>query len=374
MFNCHTAAALAFLIVSSLHTTALALAITRGPYIQNVTPDSVTIVWRTDTASDGRVDYGLTSSYTHYRTNSTAVTQQALTIIGLMPATTYHYKVSSGAGTVSSADLTFRTGKGPGYDSFTFVAMGDHNSLPAAHTEVANRVAIIDPEIIIDVGDLVYNGDSTSGWDTEFFTPQRAVMSRSCLYPAIGNHEGSAGNYLNYFILPSANSGTERYYSFDYANAHFIALDTHGSSYAAGSAQYNWLVSDLTANQLKPWIFVYFHHPPYSSGSYGSDLNVRTHLAPVFAQYPVDLIFSGHDHNYEHARAGGRHYIVTGGGGAPLGAVGANSWTIKSESTLQCCRIDVSGDTLQFQAIRPDGTIIESFTLASAGINDWSLY
>lgn len=356
------------------HSSAGALTITRGPYIQDLKPDSVTIAWRTDTASDGRIDYGTTTSYTHNVGNGSLVTQHAFTIIGLTPATTYYYKVSSGGGSVSSADSSFRSGKGAGYNTFTFVAYGDTRTDIASHTLVANRVAAIDPEIMIHVGDLVYSGDSTSGWDPEFFAPEQAIIARSCVFPAIGNHEGSGGNYLTYFYLPSANSGTERYYSFDYANAHFIALDTWGTPYTAGSVQYNWLVSDLIANQSKQWIFVYFHHPPYSSGAHGSDLNVRTHLSPVFEQYPVDLIFAGHDHDYEHARAGGRDYIVTGGGGAPQYPVGSNSWTVISEKTLQCCRIDITGTMLQFQAVRPDGSIIESFTLGSAAVDDWTLY
>ena len=56
-------------------------------------------------------------------------------------------------------------------------------------------------------------------------------------------------------------SGTEAYYSFDYANAHFIVLDSMDSARTSGSAMLTWLQADL-AGTTQEWVITLFHHPP----------------------------------------------------------------------------------------------------------------
>ena len=66
----------------------------------------------------------------------------------------------------------------------------------------------------------------------------------------------------------------------------------------------DWLVDDLSANE-SDWTIVIFHHPPYSKGSnHDSDreqneIDMRVTFAPVFENYGVDVIYSGHSHSYE---------------------------------------------------------------------------
>jgi 3',5'-cyclic AMP phosphodiesterase CpdA len=253
-----------------------------------------------------------------------------------------------------------------------FVAMGDNRSSPSAYQAVCDRASAIDPEFFVHSGDLTTFGENASYWDPEFFAPMEELAARSCLFPSIGNHEGNGANYINYFYLPSAGSGSERYYSFDYANSHFIVLDTT-IDFSDTSAQYGWLESDLSANESKLWIFVYFHHPPYSSGSHGSDLNVRNTLTPLFEQYGVDMVFSGHDHDYERGLVNGIYYIVTGGAGAPLRPVGTSWWTQYSASLFHCCKIFIDGHNLTFEVYMPDGTLLDSFS-TSSGVQYWHLY
>lgn len=337
-----------------------AITLTRGPYLQNLKPDSVIIVWRTDEAADGEVHFGLTPACEQIATETTTVLQHAVTLTGLEPAKEYFYNVKSG-GQVLAENLTFRSGKDASFNSFTFVAMGDHRSQPVPHTAVAQRIKAIDPEIIIETGDLTADGDIYHLWDTEFFTPEKDVLPRSCLFPAIGNHEHSMSNYLDIFYLPTESSGTERYYSFDYANAHFIMLDTT-INFLPGSAEHNWLKSDLEANRLKKWIFAVCHYPPYSSCAVrGSDLNVRGAFSTLFEQYGVDIVFSGHNHGYERSWVNSVYYIVTAGGGAPLYPNGYNFWTQFSASEYHCCKITIRDDILEGEAILPDGTVLDSF-------------
>jgi hypothetical protein len=143
-------------------------------------------------------------------------------------------------------------------------------------------------------------------------------------------------------------------------------VDGYGD-YTPGKPQYEWLVSDL-AGTSKPWKFVFFHIPPYSSGGHGSDLNVRQTLAPLFEQYGVTIVFNGHDHDYERSGANGVTYIVTGGGGAPLyPKVHDNPASIYFASVYHFVQITLSGDTLYGIAIGSDGTEFDHFTIVLGG-------
>ena len=177
-----------FLIIFLLISPAFSLTLTRGPYIQNLQPGSAVVIWKTDEATTGsEVQYGLTSVYTHNATDPTLGIQHSVNLTGLDEGTIYHYQVKSGGETLTG-ELTFHSAKGPGFDSFVFVAMGDHRTNPTTHTLVADRVELIDPEIVIDSGDLVSDGNVESNWDPQFFTPEKDVMSRTCFFPSIGNH------------------------------------------------------------------------------------------------------------------------------------------------------------------------------------------
>jgi hypothetical protein len=57
---------------------------------------------------------------------------------------------------------------------------------------------------------------------------------------------------------------------------------------------------------------------------------------------------------------------VAGGlfGGAPIRNVGSSWWTIYSESAYHYCLLTADESRLSFQALKPDGTILDSFILS----------
>jgi len=80
---------------------------------QDLTATSIVIVWTTDEPASSRVDYGLTDQYGRSTgTGSGRVVSHDVELMGLAPATTYHYRVysedPSGNGTFS-ADRSFST-------------------------------------------------------------------------------------------------------------------------------------------------------------------------------------------------------------------------------------------------------------------------
>jgi hypothetical protein len=90
----------------------------------------------------------------------------------------------------------------------------------------------------------------------------------------------------------------------------------------------SWLEEKLSARDIK-FKIVAMHHPPISFGmhhtdwydnSFGDNLvEKRGKLIRLFEEYNVDLVFSGHDHFYQHNYVNGKcHFVVGGGGGTPL--------------------------------------------------------
>jgi acid phosphatase type 7 len=336
-----------------------AVTLTRGPYLQAVTPADVTVVWETATPGDSRVDYGPTAAYGSTLSDSTPIAHHALTLTGLSPYTTTHYRVSTD-GQPMESDSTFQTAATPTQTTFSFVAFGDTRTGDDAHRQVVSSILSLAPNFVLHTGDFVADGNDSAQW-TEFFSIEHDLLRQSPLYGALGNHEGNSQLYFDAFHFP----GNERWYSFDYGNVHFVALEIDGhADYSSGSPQVQWLKNDL-AHTSQQWKVVFFHIPPYSSGSeHGSNLGVRAVMEPLFRQYGVDLVFNGHDHDYERSVANGITYIVTGGGGAPLYAKGQpEPASVYFTSTYHSVQVSVTGMTLAVTGVRPDGVRFDEFTL-----------
>jgi 3',5'-cyclic AMP phosphodiesterase CpdA len=133
------------------------------------------------------------------------------------------------------------------------------------------------------------------------------------------------------------------------------------------------------------------HHPPYSSGSHGvveateaisaSEtnviLNVREYLVPLFEEYNVDLVFCGHDHLYERSYKNGVHYIVSGGGGAPLYEVNQtpNPYQKYAVSCNHYCIVEVSFDNVTVAAYTKEGILFDQMSLKpQSSVEEWNRY
>ncbi len=339
-------------------TSSLPGTLTRYPYVQLQTTTSILIAWRTSTANDSVIDYGTTPAYGSQVSDPSPTTNHALTLTGLQPDTLYYYRVRSGGTTL--AEATCRTARPAANPHFSFAVLGDSGCNCTAQFDVANQLAAINPDLILHVGDVdqLDQGD----YDAIFFTPYRTLAQSIPFYPTLGNHDAiNEALYLDAFYLPRNNpANSERYYSFDYANAHFVALNAL-EDYTPGTPQYSWLLNDL-ASTSQFWKFVYIHYPPYSSGGGGSVLDVRNALSPLFEQYNVDIVFSGHDHHYErtipirdyYPNNRGVVYIVSGGGGYPLSPLGElNPWTVIAREEYHALKVTINDHVLTLQALSP---------------------
>ncbi|MFY0584057.1 metallophosphoesterase [Cystobacter fuscus] len=204
------------------------------------------------------------------------------------------------------------------------------------------------------------------------------------LFPTPGNHEYLTSNaqpYLDSFYLPANNSArTERYYSFDWGPVHFVSLDSNCLTYptpeCTKAIQQDWVAKDLAATP-RPWKIVFFHHPLWSSGEHGSSTSMRKAFAATFEQYGVDLVLTGHDHNYERSKpmkgeavaasgTKGIPYLVVGSGGATMRPFDTSqpSWSaFRDDTNVGFLDVTVDGGTLTAKFITSSNTVRDSLTL-----------
>jgi len=175
------------------------------------------------------------------------------------------------------------------------------------------------------LGDNAYGSGTDNDYQVAVFDQYPVMLRQAPLWPTRGNHDdlhgGPNNDYYEIFTMPAAGeagglySGTEAYYAFDWANIHFICLDSQGSDRSPGGAMLTWLANDLAAN-TRPWVIAYWHHPPYSKGSHDSDSesqlsDMRQNALPILEAGGVDLVLSGHSHSYERSFLLDGHYGVS---------------------------------------------------------------
>ncbi|MCY7350893.1 MAG: metallophosphoesterase [Cytophagaceae bacterium] len=357
--------------------------VTRGPYLQMNTPVSsvqtgsmpgaITVRWRTSSPTKGRIHYGTQlGSLTAVATETTTSTDHTLRLTPLLPNQRYFYSIEAAepfAVLEASANHFFTTPPQAGVTKKTRIwVLGDFgNETTAPQTPKRQQdsviVAIQDfmqqnatgpMDLWLWLGDNAYDAGTDAEYQTSIFNKTWArydwAFRQTPFYATPGNHEYKSGppslpsgerydranHQIHYYDVVSnfknaeaggEPSGTERYFSFNHSNIHFISLDTYGtdkpyatkpeakaSILAPTSQQGGWLRRDLTKAQADPaihWIIVFTHMPPYTGGTHDSDADadddnelghVRRNLIPLLDSFKVDLVLTGHSHAYERSR------------------------------------------------------------------------
>ncbi len=305
--------------------------VVRGPYLQIGTSSNVVIRWRTGIATDSRVSYGTNSANLSSSVDDSAMgVDHELTVENLSAGTKYFYAVGGSAGVLEGGDTNFSffTAPLPGSLKPTRIwVLGDAGTADANQAAVRdayyNHTTGRETDLILMLGDNAYDNGTDKEHQAAVFDMYKDILRRTVLWSTLGNHETaqSTSNHNNYpyfqiLTLPTNGaaggmaSGTEHYYSFDYANIHFVCLDSMTMSRATNGAMANWLRADLASN-TNDWLIAFWHHPPYTKGSHNSDtetplVEMRVNFLPILEGAGVDLVLSGHSHSYE------RSYLIDG--------------------------------------------------------------
>lgn len=341
----------------------------KGPYLQQVGPDSVTIMFESSVISTPYIEYGAGSELSESATSpSTGGTLHEVTLTGLEPDTRYFYRVRAEKiwpalqdgeqGSLLSSVYYFRTAPAD-KRGFTFLAYGDNRSQPHIHSAIVERMLSEKAAFVLNTGDLTLTGADYREWQKEFFDPAMPLMHYLPMWPSLGNHEGNHISYFEYFSLP----GNEAWYAFTYGDAEFFALNT-AYNLRKGSAQYRWFEEAVSTSQAR-WKVAFFHHPAFSCTpsrlpGFGP---VRDHMLPLFEAHGVDLVLAGHDHLYAHGEHNGIHYVITGGGGAWSYPVQIEPPNTYCEQVYHYTVVRVEDDALFLRAIDKDGREIDAFAI-----------
>jgi hypothetical protein len=278
---------------------------------------------------------------------------------------------------------------------YTFIAYGDTRGAdtPVApvHDDLVSKFVQYDPEMVIHTGDMVLAGGESSQWTT-FDNSISAIHdwdSTIPFYGAVGNHEQYTDDYgvidedfstylghFDYSDVVDEAGETELYYSWDWRGIHFIVLNSidgwQDNQFTCPTAQMDWLKGDLANNY--GFIVVSLHNPLWSvranaAGRWAEAESVRNAFHDLFVEYGVDIVFSGHDHQYYRTERDGIQYVVTGGGGAPLYEIQTTGtvWQagdVGFSAYHYCvCSIDTETNKLSVQVVMLNGAIGDSFAL-----------
>jgi acid phosphatase type 7 len=219
---------------------------------------------------------------------------------------------------------------------FRFIAYGDTRFTDPANTAAANAeirrelvraIADARPGFVTFGGDIAYNGDNPDDW--KVYDRETAIWRerRIPVYPALGNHDlhGDQSVALRNYFARFPRLRHSRYYSVQGQGWLMLTLDS-GLDELSGP-QGRWLHYRLEHVPARAaFIFIVFHHPPYTSSSdektFGGGHSARPQEQKLGAYFEARqktlrariVVFNGH--NYERHEHGGVTYFVTGGGGA----------------------------------------------------------
>jgi predicted MPP superfamily phosphohydrolase len=173
------------------------------------------------------------------------------------------------------------------------------------------------------LGDLVQLGFNDNMWKQALLmvSPVTSTIPSSFV---LGNHDAMFHGYSlyrKYLCLPGQRTFWRR---IDIGRVHFLELDLEYGLLLYTPEQEAWLKKQLAAIPRTDWCVVMCHTFFYCSGEHKDGWDwfdnkpLIDRISPLFEQYGVDLVLSGHQHQSEVLRKNGVTYGVFGSFGGKL--------------------------------------------------------
>jgi predicted phosphodiesterase len=270
---------------------------------------------------------------------------------------------------------------------FNFVAAGDWGCGHDALNTFSMKKSM-EPELYLGLGDYSYT-DSANCW----INIVKSVGKDFKI--ALGNHDTSRKSlkaYMEEFRLE------KQYYSFNYRNAHFIALSTELNK-LDDTEQLKFVTNDLLTtkeNKNIDWIIVYFHKPFYSAE--GSDVQrMIGNYQPLFEKARVDLVLQGHSHNYqrsypllynedssskplisdkerfEYRDPLGIIFVIVGTGGQSIEDIDKKSFLASTYEGFGCINVEIKGKVMNVEYYSDTNNMIDKFLITKNQNNSESI-
>ena len=319
-----------FAVVCAAAPVASAQRILVQPYLQQMTPTSVWILWETDRAGEGRVDWGESEAFGQMAVASSNENWvgsriHEVQLTGLQPETSYYYRVRTG--NVSSAPNHFHTPALQASEASTHIAVVSDMQRDGAQAQIYRQIlnqgiapfcreeqqtSIAEAlSMVLIPGDLVPTGLNINHWRDYFFADSTDLMGQVPFYPVLGNHENNTPFFYNYFHLPTNGSPghEEQWWWFDQSNLRIIGLDSNGSG--RGEEQLTWLsgvLDDACSNELIDFVFAQLHHPHHSELWIAGNTAWTGEVIDQLEQFSSacgkpSVHFYGHTHGYSRGQS-----------------------------------------------------------------------
>jgi hypothetical protein len=346
------------------------------PYLQpgnasSLTKEMKVLIWQTDSIPGKfKVEISLSSPNQKVSEAKISITKLCLnnktsllyraSLNGLKFDATYRYKVYLNEKRLMESTFNTRTKN----QNTRFAVLGDCGAGTVQQAQIANQIYQNKPEFVLVTGDNVYQRGLENEYRKNFFpyynSPEAnpevgaPLMKSIPFYLLIGNHDVFGADldktpdglaYFYYSDLPlngptpesvieptgaqdlvkAFKSNTKpRYpkisnYSFDQGNVHIACLDANSYTNPLDPNLIQWLAEDLR-NSKADWKIVTYHHPGFNSSKAHYDYQYMRLLSPVFEQLGVDLVLTGHVHNYQRSvpltfdpkkNEAGTQYVIT---------------------------------------------------------------
>ena len=193
-------------------------------------------------------------------------------------------------------------------EEFSFVFLGDVQENEESNDGYAVFSSLLKsafsqeekPEFLVLAGDIVNDGDDEEEWKS-FIKAKEDAVGDIDYYTCVGNHDDTKLQEKYFDISKYDNIiGNNSFYSFDYKNAHFTAMDSNLMGLPTDES-IEWLENDLN-NTTKKYKIVLFHHPAYPAVENPKDKlrakTIRDVYVPIMEKYYVNLVLGGHQHTY----------------------------------------------------------------------------
>lgn len=374
--------AIAFLSLSEI---AGALEIVAGPYLQNPSETSMTIVWITDSKCTSWVEYGagqaLDQKAFHSRQGLIDADQtiHRVTIEGLSPGNTYRYRVCSKEmlsfkpykvtyGQTLAGDIHFFETLSKNKSSFSLIVLNDIHQRDDLLAKLVRQSSSRPYDLVFLNGDILSDIEDQPQIIDHVLKPCSELFAKTIPFVYVrGNHE-TRGKFARQLPDYLASPDGRFYYAFDHGPVRFIIMDggedkEDGHSEYFGLADFDryriqqkqWLQSEIQSEAFKkaPFKIVLVHIPPTPSEQWHGPDHLYKQWTPLFNEAKIDLMISGHTHQYAiiPPKAGICEYPVIIGGKPAEG-----------EATV--IRVDVSQDKLDVVMTTDAGKTIGTYQVS----------
>jgi len=306
----------------------------------------------------------------------------------------HNFALPTGPG-ITSATYTLRIGDeviqhrltypDPAAETYTFVVHGDSqaSSPSIRRTAVLAALAEHDPAFILQTGDIL-NGKRLADaadlfgedWRFNFFDPMPELQTRVPFYTVFGNHDDELEGQRESFYKVFPGMPVSGAYHFQHGPVAFFFMDIQNQIQEFfRKGQDEWLREAVSRHPDAVWRVAVFHVSPWTGGHRGErpwTVGGRERMLEVLQDVGIDLVFCGHDHNYQRIKpvtmAGSDkppvQIVITGAGGAGFYMAEEKEYTEKVINRMDhFCRVDVTPETLTVRALTPDGQELDSFEL-----------